>query len=196
MTKPFEWWARYENQYNHEIPPDFRKYLTAESVASSTDTFQKDVIPGTLQTPDYAAAVLRSFNSPALPGQLIRIARQVVLHLNGTYLRHLVTADVLRRPMGTYDVWREQLESIRHCPSLAILDDDAPDTSSFVVIHGDLNAVSTESFSRSSPSLIFNEDPENYRDYSGVFAELLEASLSVMETPNFIDRILEETDEY
>jgi len=44
------WWR----QYSEVLPPEFEGYLSLESEASRILTYQPDVIPGLLQTPDYA----------------------------------------------------------------------------------------------------------------------------------------------
>lgn len=47
------WW----NQYGSVLEDTYRDYITLEAIATSVRTFQAQLVPGLLQTADYARAV-------------------------------------------------------------------------------------------------------------------------------------------
>jgi hypothetical protein len=54
-SKGSSWWM----EYNDILSPGFKGYLGYESAAASIRTYHPVVVPGLLQTEDYAAAVLK-----------------------------------------------------------------------------------------------------------------------------------------
>jgi transcriptional regulator with XRE-family HTH domain len=99
------WWA----QFNP--PPVLETYLDLETDASLVRTYELDVMPGLLQTEDYARVLELTEKAVEL-----RMARQRRLtdDESGQRLRYWAVIDeqVLRRPVGPASLMREQLEHI------------------------------------------------------------------------------------
>ncbi|WP_329035190.1 helix-turn-helix domain-containing protein [Streptomyces sp. NBC_00178] len=108
------WWHAYRGL----IPPQYRDFISLESQAEAARTLETSVVPGLLQTADYARAVTLSTLDGLPPSALdslveVRLARQSVLHTPGP-LRLSVVLDeaVLRRQVGGARVMREQLRHL------------------------------------------------------------------------------------
>ncbi|MEU3020582.1 Scr1 family TA system antitoxin-like transcriptional regulator [Nocardiopsis sp. NPDC007018] len=83
--------------------------------------FHMEVLPGLLQTPAYAAEVLRD-SPPIAPEQVpegvaLRTERQKVLFEEGRTFGFVITEYALRRPFGTPDLMRTQYERLLHLAS-------------------------------------------------------------------------------
>jgi transcriptional regulator with XRE-family HTH domain len=107
------WWQNYS-----EVLPDwFESYLGFESEACRISTFQPQVIPGLLQTEEYAAAVLGAHPQQMTPDEVewavaLRRARQTML-TNASEPIHLdavIGEGALRQMIGGADVTRDQLQ--------------------------------------------------------------------------------------
>lgn len=105
------WWHAYRGL----LPPEYRDFISLESQASTARTLETSVVPGLLQTPDYARAVTRSALEE-LPAATVnslvdvRIARQSVLRAEQPLrLSAVLDEAALRREVGGRQVMREQL---------------------------------------------------------------------------------------
>ncbi|WP_432182783.1 helix-turn-helix domain-containing protein [Streptomyces sp. NBC_00063] len=114
------WW----HAYRELLPPAYRDFISLESQACRVRTVETSVVPGLLQTPDYARAVTRAALGGLPDGQVdalveVRIARQDVLR-SASPLRLSAVLDeaVLRRSVGGPRVMAEQL---RHLAAVAKL---------------------------------------------------------------------------
>ncbi|MEO3977494.1 helix-turn-helix transcriptional regulator [Streptomyces sp. CAU 1734] len=109
------WWHAYRGL----LPPEYRDFIGLEAQASAARTLETSVVPGLLQTPEYARAVTLA-TLEDLPAETVRalvevrIARQRVLSRPGNPLRLSVILDeaVLRREVGGPRVMREQLRAL------------------------------------------------------------------------------------
>lgn len=124
------WWQRYDDL----TPTWFQSYLGLEMAADLIRTFELQFVPGLLQTPEYARAVLK-FGRQDLPlpraeeDRLValRMSRQDVLtRQRPARLWAVVDEAVLRRPIGSPAVLKAQLEylieaSRRHNVTLQII---------------------------------------------------------------------------
>ena len=114
------WWQAYSDV----IPAWFTSYLGLEQAAETIRSYEAQFIPGLLQTPDYARAVLQigAGDNPELdPDQLasVRIRRQQILHRpTPPQLWAVIDEAALRRPIGGTAVARAQL---RHLIEMARL---------------------------------------------------------------------------
>jgi transcriptional regulator with XRE-family HTH domain len=114
------WWHAYRGL----IPPQYRDFISLESQAGTARTLETSVVPGLLQTADYARAVTRASLDGLPPAQLdslveVRLARQGVLHARPP-LRLSVVLDeaVVRREVGGPHVMRDQLHHLRQVAQL------------------------------------------------------------------------------
>lgn len=114
------WWKAYRDL----LPATYRDFISLESQASWLRTLETSVVPGLLQTPDYARAVTRAALGGLPEEQVnalveVRLARQDVLRADPP-LRLSVVLDeaVLRRPVGGQRVFAGQLARLRETAHL------------------------------------------------------------------------------
>ncbi|MEW2264643.1 helix-turn-helix domain-containing protein [Streptomyces sp. NPDC047853] len=105
------WW----HAYRGVLPPAYRDFISLESQASAMRTLETTVVPGLLQTPEYARAVTRAA-ADGLPQERldtlvkVRLARQDVLRTQPPLeLSAVLDEAVLRREVGGPGVMERQL---------------------------------------------------------------------------------------
>jgi transcriptional regulator with XRE-family HTH domain len=108
------WWHR----YGDVLADWFQPYLGLEEAASIVRTYELQFVPGLLQTPSYARAVISAGN-PGVPVPEIdrrvamRTARQKVLaRPDPLRLWAVIDEAALRRPIGGTEVMRAQLQAL------------------------------------------------------------------------------------
>jgi transcriptional regulator with XRE-family HTH domain len=108
------WWQH----FGDVLPTWFQAYLGLEAAASLIRTYEIQFVPGLLQTPDYARAVIMLGHAGASSEEInrrvdVRLQRQQILtRSGGTQLWAVIDEAVLRRPIGGVDVMRAQIESL------------------------------------------------------------------------------------
>ncbi|MEV0843155.1 helix-turn-helix transcriptional regulator [Actinocatenispora sera] len=108
------WW----HVYTRAMPEWFGKFIGLEGAASIIRNFENGVMPGLLQTEDYARAVMQAVPLPGQPTDIdrfvkLRMERQELLTAEQPpQLRFILDESVVRRPIGGPDVLRNQLERI------------------------------------------------------------------------------------
>lgn len=124
------WFSRFyvESREWGAYPPAFRSFAADEARATTLSTFEPALVPGMLQTPDYARAVLATH--PNVTGEQIedrvkaRLARQNVLDGDGPPMAmFLLDEAVLRRHVGAPGMMREQLThlvAMSHRPNVSV----------------------------------------------------------------------------
>ncbi|MGI9099763.1 MAG: helix-turn-helix domain-containing protein [Solirubrobacteraceae bacterium] len=110
--------AREREDWEVDVAVEVVDYAWMEGRAWKVETFQDSVVPGLLQTPDYARAVLRAWD-PAATAQWIertlaaRIARQRRLtEEDPLQLAAVIGEGALRLPVGGAAVMRAQLKHL------------------------------------------------------------------------------------
>ncbi|MCG5218218.1 helix-turn-helix domain-containing protein [Streptosporangium sp. KLBMP 9127] len=107
------WWHAYD-----ELSSEYAAYIGLEADAASLRSFAPVVLPGLLQTEDYARAIIRAGLLLAPPGEVtrrieIRMARQALLSQSDPCrLWAILDEAVIRRPVGGPTVMRAQLERL------------------------------------------------------------------------------------
>ncbi|MYR42412.1 helix-turn-helix transcriptional regulator [Streptomyces sp. SID5910] len=105
------WW----HAYRGVLPPTYRDFISLESQASAMRTLETTVVPGLLQTPEYARAVTRAAVDGLPEERLdtlveVRLARQDVLRADPPLeLNAVLDEAVLRREVGGPGVMSRQL---------------------------------------------------------------------------------------
>ncbi|GGQ71347.1 helix-turn-helix domain-containing protein [Streptomyces flaveolus] len=105
------WW----HAYRGVLPPTYRDFISLESQASAMRTLETTVVPGLLQTPEYAHAVTRAAVDGLPEERLdtlveVRLARQDVLRADPPLeLNAVLDEAVLRREVGGPGVMTRQL---------------------------------------------------------------------------------------
>ncbi|MEV4277684.1 helix-turn-helix domain-containing protein [Actinoplanes xinjiangensis] len=108
------WWQH----FGDVLPTWFQAYLGLEAAASLIRTYEIQFVPGLLQTPDYARAVIMLGHAGASAEEInrrvdVRLQRQQILtRSGGPQLWAVIDEAVLRRPIGGVDVMRAQIESL------------------------------------------------------------------------------------
>jgi len=113
QIRTLDWW----HDFRDVVPDWFEIYLSLESAAHQIRTYETQYIPGLLQTPEYAEALIRSYHGTAAQEKIkraltLRVRRQQILHgPNPTRLWAIMDEAVLQRPVGSPEMMRGQ---IRH----------------------------------------------------------------------------------
>ncbi len=119
------WW----HSYTDIMPKDFGNFVGLETAASSLREYEPQLIPGLLQTQDYARAVLLAGNRTPKTTDLeeklaIRVQRQHLLDVDDPpEVRVVIDEGAMHREIGGPKVLREQLEhlmTVAERPSVTI----------------------------------------------------------------------------
>ncbi|WP_458248132.1 helix-turn-helix domain-containing protein [Streptomyces sp. MAI_2237] len=108
------WW----HAYRGILPPTYRDFISLESQASAMRTLETSVVPGLLQTPEYARAVTRAavdgLDDERLDALVeVRLARQDVLRSDPPLeLTAVLDEAVLHREIGGPGVMARQRERL------------------------------------------------------------------------------------
>lgn len=109
------WW----HDYDDVLPTWFQTYVGLEGAASVIRTYEVQFVPGLLQTPDYARAIITAGSPDASAAEIdrrisLRRARQAVLtrEPNPPTVWTVVDEAALRRPIGGTKVMRAQIRRL------------------------------------------------------------------------------------
>ncbi|OIJ66886.1 helix-turn-helix domain-containing protein [Streptomyces mangrovisoli] len=110
----------WSHAYRGVLPPAYRDFISLESQAGGMRTLETSVVPGLLQTPEYARAVTRAAVGGPDAGDdrlealvQVRLARQDVLHEEPPLeLSAVLDEAVLRREVGGPGVMTRQLDRL------------------------------------------------------------------------------------
>jgi hypothetical protein len=187
------------------VPDWFRRFLALEWDATELKSYQIDMVPGLLQTEDYARSMIRAWE-PEADDRLIdkqvetRMRRQEVLRRTG---RPSLRLDVvlgeaaLRRVQGTKQVMRAQLKHLvkmakRPNVTIRVMPFDVPDRIS-VASAFELFRLAEQNISTVYLEDLFGatylKEPEEYTQYSSVYGRLRDAAMTPEESRQFIDRM-------
>ncbi|MET7298414.1 helix-turn-helix transcriptional regulator [Embleya sp. NPDC005575] len=114
------WW----HNYNDILPSWFQVYVGLEEAASVIRTYEVQFVPGLLQTPEYARAVVIAGQPSASAAEVdrrvgLRMQRQSILYRDKPPRLWVVLDEAaLRRPIGGREVMRDQ---VRHLIEMAAL---------------------------------------------------------------------------
>jgi transcriptional regulator with XRE-family HTH domain len=120
-TKARGWW----HAYGDVIPEDFDVYIGLEEAASQLAWYESELVPGLLQTEDYARAVMQA-GSPGVGEEEmsrrvhVRMARQPLIRRATSPLQLQVALNeaILRRPVGGPQVMARQLARLAEVSEL------------------------------------------------------------------------------
>lgn len=108
------WW----HSYTEAMPNWFQTYVGLEEAASLIRTYQVQFVPGLLQAPEYARAIIR-LNQPRMTEEELerrvnlRLGRQALLTSDrAPRLWAIVDEAALRRPIGGAEVMRAQVQRL------------------------------------------------------------------------------------
>ncbi len=119
-----EWWAPYRDG----IPNWFRRYMTLEAAASQIRSYEIEIVPGLLQTEDYARATLQAWE-PEMGNHVVkapleaRMARQrVLVREDPLDLVIVLTEAALRKIVWDAKTMRGQLVKLLEASELPNVD--------------------------------------------------------------------------
>jgi transcriptional regulator with XRE-family HTH domain len=120
-TKAKGWW----HDYGDVIPEWLDMYIGLEEAASELSTYQPGLVPGLLQTEQYARAVIKEDNPDVDDREIerrvrLRIARQMLVRREADPPALHVALDeaILRRPVGGPEVMAAQLGALAEAADL------------------------------------------------------------------------------
>lgn len=201
-----DWWRA--PAFEGTEPEWFDLYLGLEAWARAVSSYDALVIPGLLQTPDYAHALISAAN-PGLPDSEIgrrvnlRMQRQSVLEREPDPLRLWSVLDetALRRPIGAPPLQRAQLHhlaQLAHRPTidLQVLPAGAHTglDGTFTIVDfphelpGDPGTVYVQTLIRG----IYYEQPAEIAAYRQALTRLQAHAIAPTDTPTVITQIAEE----
>ncbi|MFI6447006.1 helix-turn-helix domain-containing protein [Kitasatospora sp. NPDC050543] len=108
------WW----HGYGAILPSWFQTYLGLEEAATTIQSYEVQLVPGLLQTADYARAVITLGNHGATPDEVerrveVRLRRQQLLTAElPPRVVAVIDEAALRRPWGSAEVMRGQLDRL------------------------------------------------------------------------------------
>jgi transcriptional regulator with XRE-family HTH domain len=113
------WW----HAYGDSVQPHFATYLGLESAASELRIYEVSLIPGLMQTEDYARAVISAgmVNSPRTDIErrvAVRMERKRLAREDPPKVWAVLDEAALRRQVGGPEVMRVQLEHLRELADL------------------------------------------------------------------------------
>jgi transcriptional regulator with XRE-family HTH domain len=125
-TKARGWW----HAYGDVIPEGFDVYIGLEEAASDLAWYESELVPGLLQTEDYARILIRAHNPGVADEEIdrrihVRTARQALVRRSTAPLRLRVVLSeaILRRPVGGPQVMAAQLARLAeaaHWPNISL----------------------------------------------------------------------------
>jgi transcriptional regulator with XRE-family HTH domain len=192
--------------FEGELPDRYSTFIGFESEARQLLTYEALLIPGLLQTEDYARAVIRGMLPLATDDEVetrvtARIERQQILE--GDQLRFWVVIDeaALRRNVGDAAVLRAQLEHLRQAArrpnvTLQLLPFDAGPhpalLGAFVILKfGEIGAPDMV-YIESEAGDLFLDDEISVERYNTTFEHLRATALSSRASADFLSRHVRE----
>ena len=199
------WW----HTYGRALPNWFEAYIGLEAEAVRLRDFQPLVIPGVLQTEDYARAVLRAAPNAGSAEDIdrqvaLRMERQTVLsQANAPDLWIVLSETVLRVQVGGASVMRAQLRRLvdvaeRSSVTLQVLPFTAAahvqPISPFTILEFPEVADPTVVYLEHLTGSLFLESEEEVRRYTVVFDHLRAEALGTGPSVDLIARVAAELD--
>jgi transcriptional regulator with XRE-family HTH domain len=197
--------ARERSTTYRDAPPKLQKFIDYEGAASAIRMFQTILVPGLLQTEEYARSVIRTLRPEASKAQVdasvtIRMKRQELLErTDPVELLFVVDEAVIRRQVGGEDVMRRQ---VRHLAKMATKENvtlevvrfgagahpgmqgpfvilEFPDTEDDDVLY----------LETSHGELIIKDDPEEIATHEERLAALRKLSATPKDSVAFLERV-------
>jgi transcriptional regulator with XRE-family HTH domain len=193
------WWT----QYRSSVPDPYDEYVALEAEAVAMSEWECQVVPGLLQTDEYARAVIEvgaDISEPAIIQRrlALRMARQAVLTREPpTRLSVVLDESVLHREIGGRDVLDRQLQHLfdaSHRPEVELrvlpftAGAHAALTESFVIFDFGPDTRSAVVHSEGLTGGQFRTKPADIEVYRGAFADLRRRALPVEESRSVVAR--------
>ncbi|MBB2943474.1 transcriptional regulator with XRE-family HTH domain [Actinoplanes lutulentus] len=194
------WWQR----YNLESP--LATYVDLESAAVAIDNFEATLIPGLLQTSEYAREVISPVRLHFSADQLdrtveSRIQRQRILTGENPLLFHAVIDEAaLHRTVGNNSIMREQLSNIRRLatelPNVTVqilpfsVGANPGNDGGFSVLNFAEKMLPPVIYAEGQLGQIFEDDPDEVNRVKEIFAGLAGLALDGDQSLGMIDKLV------
>jgi len=192
------WWHRFG-----DLPPQFISFLAYESSATLIRQYQGLVIPGLLQTEDYAWAVLGAIIEPERVSTLVELRRkrqELLERPDEPRLFFILDEGVIRRRVGGVEVMLAQLQHLKELgrrPNITIrilpfeVGQHAGLKGSFVVLEvgDDYPVVYLEN---SAGDILSRDDPNEASKYVSSFLQLEAVATAENSLDDFLDGVIAE----
>jgi transcriptional regulator with XRE-family HTH domain len=196
------WWQKYAGL----IGTGYADLISLEAEARTIRAYEQELVPGLLQTADYARAIVRASRAMDTSEEIsrrveVRIERQEVLSRADPpppRFSVILSEGVLRRPVGGNEVMRKQLEYLmkprdRANVTIQVLPFDAGVHPSMVGPFmaltfpdpDDLGVVGVEN----ATGTLFLEEPEDIRTYEEFWSALQASALSADDSQAFLKSV-------
>ncbi|MFW5416786.1 helix-turn-helix domain-containing protein [Nocardiopsis sp. CNT-189] len=198
LAKERGWWSKYKSAFPGGLP-DF------EAEASAIRTYEAQVVPGLLQTPDYAAEVFRAYR--LLPeGEIAklveaRMARQGILNkVDPPDFVAVIDEAALLRKVGSAEVMRTQLRHLKHMASRHNVDlhvlpfaagAHAATSGSFTLMEFPDPLDASLAYVDTPTSTLYLEEEEEVREFASMMSRTQSDALSPIRSLSLIDKIIE-----
>jgi transcriptional regulator with XRE-family HTH domain len=198
------WW----HQYGDLMPSWFQPYVGLESAASVIRTYESQIVPGLLQTEEYARSVVKALAPTASNAEIERRVelrmtrqRQVLRRDPAPTLWVVLDEAALHRPVGDVHVLRQQLSALleaAHEPNikLQILPFEAGAhaalTGSFTILRFPENDLSDVIYVELLTSGLFFDRGHDVGSYAEAMERLCLQAREPGQTPGIIESILKE----
>ena len=191
------WWQTYGDL----LPSEYSTLIGLEAEAGEIRTYQHQVVPGLLQTEDYARAVIRAFRRTDTDEEIeqrvrVRLERQARLSTDPALNLWVVLDEaVLRRTVSGPEVMRRQLQHLvemarRPSVTLQVLPfaagEHAAMTSPFVILRFPEPLDPDVVYLENHTGGLYVEEPPDVTRYTLVFDHLGAAALPPRESTAFI----------
>ncbi|HEY8532297.1 MAG TPA: helix-turn-helix transcriptional regulator [Micromonospora sp.] len=208
-SKSRGWW----HAYGDVIPSWFELYVGMEAVASRLRHYEPTVVPGLLQTREYAAVVTRTApdmsETQVDQAVALRLERQKILtrrRPRPPKLEVILDEMVLRRPILDAEGWRDQLQhlitAMESGMSVRIIPSDrwphrASVAGAFVIL--DFPSMGTRP---AEPTTVYSEDltgahyldrPKEIRAYAEAWAAMCRLALTEAESHELVTAMMKES---
>jgi hypothetical protein len=196
------WWE----EYRESLPPELLTLLGLEVEATTMRNWESQIVPGLLQTEDYARAVLvHNQGIVQVPHSWLRsrvearMARQrILLHeSNPVNLLTVFEESVLRRRFGDATLMREQLQhlveisELEHVEMRILPQDIAPPMPTGPFVHLKFPDFPDTVYLEEFFGARYIEDPELVYAYERAFGHLMELALDEVSSQQLIHKISE-----
>lgn len=189
------------------LPEDWQAWTELEAGATEVFNYETLLIPGLLQIPEYARAIIRSTTSDLSDDEVdklttSRMARQALLSRTQPLRLHaMIEEGVLRRPFGSADAWWRQLQHLISCaahPNILIQvvpTDSGPHSGlngPFVILDygDDTRLVHLENKTVN----LFIDEEDQIKEYARTWAEMQELAYNAEKSVKLISVIATQVD--